>query len=189
MENEEELANMKKLNIKEFLENFEKGKEKAEEMAKKYDEEKRIREQKIMNSIRKSADRREREYEQLKLEEEERKKKELEKIRLRELEIIRERTKGNLDKLNNIRQHVKDKPANVNEYLFKALENKYKEKTEQEIKVEILKHREKMKENNVSLEQIFDFEKKQKELEQKRLAETEEEKRKLKEQWKITKDI
>ena len=189
MENEEEMANMKKLNIKEFLENFEKGKEKAEEMVKKFDEEKRIREQKIMNSVRKSADIRQREYEQMKLDEEERKKKELEKIRLKELEIIRERTKENLDKLNSIRQHVKDKPVNVNEYLFKALENKYKEKTEQEIKVEILKHREKMKENSVSLEEIFNFEKKQKELEQKRLSEFEEEKRKLKEQWKMNKDI
>ena len=32
---------MKKLNIKEFLENFEKNKEKSEELAKKYDEEKK----------------------------------------------------------------------------------------------------------------------------------------------------
>ena len=189
MENEEELANMKKLNIKEFLENFEKNKEKAEELAKKYDEEQKIREQKIMNSVRKSSDRRQKEYEQQILEEEERKKKELEKTRLKELERIRGRTKENLDKLNYIRQHVNDKPANVNEYLFKALENKYKEKTSNEIKVEILKHKEKIKENTVSLEEIFDFEKKQKELELKRLAEIEEEKKKLKDQWKQTKDI
>ena len=46
MENEEELANSKKLNVKEFLENFEKNKEKIEEITKKYDEEKRIREKK-----------------------------------------------------------------------------------------------------------------------------------------------
>ena len=189
MENEEEMANMKKLNIKDFLENFEKNKEKSEELAKKYDEEKRIREQKMMNSVMKSSDRKQREYEQMILEEEERKKKELEKTRLRELERIRGRTKENMDKLNYIRQHVNDKPANVNEYLFKALENKYKEKTNNEIKVEILKHKEKMKENSVSLEEIFNFEKRQKELELKRLAEIEEEKKKLKEQWKQTKDI
>ena len=189
MENEEEIANMKKLNIKDFLDNFEKNKEKSEELAKKYDEEKRIREQKMMNSVMKSSDRKQREYEQMMLEEEERKKRELEKTRLKELERIRGRTKENLDKLNYIRQHVNDKPANVNEYLFKALENKYKEKANNEIKVEILKHKEKMKENSVSLEEIFDFEKKQKELELKRLAEIEEEKKKLKEQWKQTKDI
>ena len=189
MENEEELANMKKLNIKEFLENFEKNKEKSEELAKKYDEEKKIREQKMMNSVLKNSDRRQKEYEQQLLEEEERKKKELEKTRLKELERIRGRTKENLEKLNYIRQHVNDKPANVNEYLFKALENKYKEKTKNEIQVEILKHKEKMKENTVSLEEIFDFEKKQKELELKRLAEIEEEKKKLREQWKQTKDI
>ena len=189
MENEEELANMKKLNIKDFLDNFEKNKEKSEELAKKYDEEKRIREQKMMNSVIKNSDRKQREYEQMMQDEEERKKKELEKTRLKELERIRGRTKENLDKLNYIRQHVNDKPANVNEYLFKALENKYKEKTNNEIKVEILKHKEKMKENSVSLEEIFDFEKKQKELELKRLAEIEEEKKKLKEQWKQTKDI
>ncbi len=105
------------------------------------------------------------------------------------MERIRGRTKENLEKLNYIRQHVNDKPANVNEYLFKALENKYKEKTKNEIQVEILKHKEKMKENTVSLEEIFDFEKKQKELELKRLAEIEEEKKKLREQWKQTKDI
>ena len=137
----------------------------------------------------KSSDRKQKEYEQMMQEEEERKKRELEKTRLRELERIRGRTKENQDKLNYIRQHVNDKPANVNEYLFKALENKYKEKTNNEIKVEILKHKEKMKENSVSLEEIFDFEKKQKELELKRLAEIEEEKKKLKEQWKQTKDI
>ena len=188
MENEEEIANMKKLNIKDFLENFEKNKEKSEELAKKYDEEKRLREQKMMNSVMKSSDRKQREYEQMMLEEEERKKRELEKTRLKELERIRGRTKENLDKLNYIRQHVNDKPANVNEYLFKALENKYKEKANNEIKVEILKHKEKMKENSVSLEEIFDFEKKQKELELKRLAEIEEEKKKLKEQWKQTKE-
>ena len=188
MENEEEFLNMKKLNIKEFLENFEKNKEKAEEIAKKYEEEKKVREQKILNSIIKSSDRKQREYEQMALEEEERKKRELEKTRLKELERIRGRTKENLDKLNNIKQHINDKPANVNEYLFKALENKYNEKTQQEIKDEIQKHKEKMKENNVSLEEILDFEKRQKEFELERLAEIEEEKKKLKEQWKITKN-
>ena len=189
MENEEEFENMKKLNVKEFLDNFEKSKEKAEEMAKKYEDEKKIREQKIMNSVRKSLDRRQSEYEQMKLEEEEKRKRELERIRLRELERIRERTKENAEKLNYIRQHVNDKPANINEYLFKAIENKYKEKTQQEIQLEIMKHKEKMKENSLSLEEIFDFEKKQKELELKRLAEIEEEKKKLKEQWKQAKDI
>ena len=189
MENEEEFENMKKLNVKEFLDNFEKSKEKAEEMAKKYEDEKKIREQKIMNSVRKSLDRKQSEYEQMKLEEEGRRKRELERTRLKELERIRGRTKENTDKLNYIRQHVNDKPANINEYLFKALENKYKEKAQQEIQLEIMKHKEKMKENSVSLEEIFDFEKKQKELELKRLAEIEEEKKKLKEQWKQAKDI
>ena len=189
MENEEEFENMKKLNVKEFLDNFEKSKEKAEEMAKKYEDEKKIREQKIMNSVRKSLDRKQSEYEQMKLEEKERRKRELERTRLKELERIRGRTKENTDKLNYIRQHVNDKPANINEYLFKALENKYKEKAQQEIQLEIMKHKEKMKENSVSLEEIFDFEKKQKELELKRLAEIEEEKKKLKEQWKQAKDI
>ena len=37
-----------------------------------------------------------------------------------------------------------------------------------------------MKENSVSLEEIFDFEKKQKELEIKRMIEIEEEKKKIK---------
>lgn len=87
------------------------------------------------------------------------KEKELEKIRLKELEIIRERNRENKDKLNYIRQHANDKPANMSQYLFKALENKYNEKHQKEIQTEIIKKREKMKENSVSLEEIFDFEK------------------------------
>ena len=189
VQNEEELTKNKKLNIKEFLENFEKDKEKSEELVKKLNEEKRIREQKMISSIKKSYDIKQKEYEQMKLDEEEKKKKELEKIRLKELEIIRERNRENKDKLNYIRQHANDKPANMSQYLFKALENKYNEKHQKEIQTEIIKKREKMKENSVSLEEIFDFEKKQKELEIKRMIEIEEEKKKLKEQWKLNKDI
>ena len=189
VENEEEFTKNKKLNIKEFLENFDRDKEKSEELIKKLQEDKRIREQKLMNSIKKSYDMKQKEYDQMKLDEEERKKKELEKIRLKELEIIRERQKENKDKYNYIKQHANDKPANMSQYLFKALEKKYIEKQKNEIQTEILKKREKMKENSVSLEEIFDFEKKQKELELKRMLEMEEEKKKLKEQWKQTKDI
>ena len=189
VQNEEELTKSKKLNIKEFLENFEKDKEKSEELVKKLNEEKKIREQKMISSIKKSYDIKQKEYEQMKLDEEEKKKKELEKIRLKELEIIRERNRENKDKLNYIRQHANDKPANMSQYLFKALENKYNEKHQKEIQTEIIKKREKMKENSVSLEEIFDFEKKQKEVEIKRMIEIEEEKKKLKEQWKLNKDI
>ena len=189
VQNEEDLNKNKKLNVKEFLENFDKDKEKSEELVKKLTEDKRIREQKMMNSIKKSYDLKQKEYEQKKLDEEEKKKKELEKIRLKELEIIRERNRENKDKLTFIKLHANDKPMNMSQYLFKALENKYNEKQEKEIKTEILKKREKIKENSVSLEEIFDFEKKQKELELKRMQEMEEEKKKLKEQWKQTKDI
>ena len=188
VESEEDLNKNKKLNVKEFLENFNKDKEKSEELVKKLTEDKKIREQKMMNSIKKSYDLKQKEYEQMKIDEEEKKKKELEKIRLRELEIIRERNRENNNKLSFIKLHANDKPMNMSQYLFKALENKYNEKQENEIKSEILKKREKMKENSVSLEEIFDFEKKQKELELKRLLEMEEEKKKLKEQWKQTKD-
>ena len=189
VQSEEDLNKNKKLNVKEFLENFDKDKEKSEELVKKLTEDKKIREQKMMNSIKKSYDLKQKEYEQMKLNEEEKKKKELEKIRLKELEIIRERNKENKDKLSFIKLHANDKPMNMSQYLFKALENKYNEKQENEIKTEILKKREKIKENSVSLEEIFDFEKKQKELEVKRMLEMEEEKKKLREQWKQTKDI
>ena len=189
VQSEEDLNKNKKLNVKEFLENFDKDKEKSEELVKKLTEDKKIREQKMMNSIKKSYDLKQKEYEQMKLDEEEKKKKELEKIRLKELEIIRERNKESKDKLSFIKLHANDKPMNMSQYLFKALENKYNEKQENEIKTEILKKREKIKENSVSLEEIFDFEKKQKELEVKRMLEMEEEKKKLREQWKQTKDI
>ena len=189
VESEEELNRNKKQNIKEFLENFDKDKEKTEEYIKKLNEGKKLRDQKMMNSIKKSYDIKQKEYEKMKLDEEEKKKKELEKIRLKELELMRERQKENKDKLNYIKQHANDKPASVNQYLFKALENKYNEQQKTEIQNEIMKKREKIKENSVSLEEIFDFEKKQKELELKRMIEMEEEKKKLKEQWKQTKEI
>ena len=189
VESEEELNRNKKQNIKEFLENFDKDKEKTEEYIKKLNEGKKLRDQKMMNSIKKSYDIKQKEYEKMKLDEEEKKKKELEKIRLKELELMRERQKENKDKLNYIKQHANDKPANVNQYLFKALENKYNEQQKTEIQNEIMKKREKIKENSVSLEEIFDFEKKQKELELKRMIEMEEEKKKLKEKWKQTKEI
>ena len=63
VENEEELTKNKKLNIKEFLENFDRDKEKSEELVKKLTEDKRIREQKMMSSIKKSYDIKQKEYE------------------------------------------------------------------------------------------------------------------------------
>ena len=189
MENEEELNQNKKINVKDFLENFEKDKLRAEEQARKYSEEKKIREQKILNSVMKGNEKREKEYNLLQNEEKEKKKKELEKIRMKELERIRERKRENKEKLDYIREHAKDKAENENKYLFKVLENQYKKKVEQEIKKEILKKREKIREGTVTREEIIEFDKKQKELELKRIVEMEEEKKKLKEQWKQIKDI
>ena len=137
----------------------------------------------------KGNERREKEYNILQNEEKEKKKKELEKIRMKELERIRERKRENQEKLEHIREHAKDKAENENKYLFKVLENQYKKKVEEEYKKEILKKREKMREGTVSREEIIEFDRKQKELELKRMVEMEEEKKKLKEQWKQTKDI
>ena len=189
MENEEELNQQKKINIKEFLENFEKDKLRAEEQARKYSEEKKIREQKMLNSVLKGNEKREKEIDNLQNEEKEKKKNELQKIRMKELERIRERKRENKQILDHIREHANDKAENQNKYLFKILENQYKKKVEQELKQEILKKREKMREGTVTREEIIEFDKKQKEIELKRLLENEEEKKKLKEQWKQIKDI
>ena len=51
MINEEEISKMKKVNIKQFLDNFEKDKEIIEQRAKKYEEEKKLRDQKISSSL------------------------------------------------------------------------------------------------------------------------------------------
>ena len=189
MENEEELNQQKKINIKEFLENFEKDKLRAEEQARKYSEEKKIREQKMLNSVLKGNEKREKEIDNLQNEEKEKKKNELQKIRMKELERIRERKRENKQILDHIREHANDKAENQNKYLFKILENQYKKKVEQELKQEILKKREKIREGTVTREEIIEFDKKQKEIELKRLLENEEEKKKLKEQWKQIKDI
>ena len=187
MENEKEFKVNKKINVKEFLDNFEKDRLKAEAQARKYSEEKKKREQRILNSMLKK-EKKEKENDDLILKENEKKKKELEKIRLQELERLRERKREKKEKIDHIREHVNDKAENENKYLFKVLERKYNEKVEQELKKEIMKKREKMKEGRISLNEIVEFDKKQKELELKRLVEIEEEKKKLKEQWKQTKE-
>ena len=187
MINEEEISKMKKVNIKQFLDNFEKDKEIIEQRAKKYEEEKKLRDQKISSSLIKANEKKEKEIDNIKKEEEEKRKKLLEQIRLKELERIQKRTKENLEKIQFIKEHVNDKPANENVYLFKVLETQFKEKEENEIKNEIMKHKERIKENFITIEEINEFQKKQKENELKRLAEVEEERKKLHEQWKKTK--
>ena len=188
MIDEEQISQMKKLNIKQFLDNFDKDKEIIEQRAKKYEEEKKLRDQKIISSLLKANEKKEKEMDNMKKEEEEKRKKILEQIRLKELEIIQKRSKENSEKIQFIREHVNDKPANENEYLFKVLENQYKEREENEIKKEIMKHKERIKENLMTKEEINQFQKKQKENEIKRLAEVEEERKKLHEQWKKTKE-
>ena len=187
MENEKEFKANKKINVREFLENFEKDKIRLEEQARKYSAEKKKREQRLLNSILKD-EKRVKENEDLINKENEKKKKELEKIRMQELERLREKKREKKEKIDHIREHANDKAENENKYLFKVLERKYNEKVEQELKKEIMKKREKMKEGRITLVEIVEFDKKQKELELKRLVEIEEEKKKLKEQWKQIKE-
>ena len=187
MENEKEIKTNKRINIKEFLENFEKDKLKFEEKARKYSAEKKQREQRMINSLLKE-EKKEKEDDEIKNKELETKKKELEKIRMIELEKLRERKREKKEKIDRIREHVNDKAENENKYLFKILEKKYNEKVEQELKKVIMKKREKMKEGRITLVDIVEFDKKQKEIELKRIVEIEEEKKKLKEQWKQTKE-
>ena len=181
MENEKEIKSNKRINIKEFLENFEKDKTKFEEQAKKYSEEKRQREQRILNSMLKD-EKKEKEEDEMKNKELENKKKELEKIRMLELEKLREKKREKKEQIEHIREHANDKAENENKYLFKILEKKYNEKVERELKEVVMKKREKMKEGRISWVDIVEFDKKQKELELKRIVEMEEEKKKLKEQ-------
>ena len=187
MENEKEIKSHKRVNIRDFLDNFEKDKLKFEEKARKYSEEKKQREQRMINSLLKD-EKKEKEDDEIKNKELEIKKKELEKIRMIELEKLRERKREKKEKIDHIREHANDKAENENKYLFRILEKKYNEKVEQELKKVIMKKREKMKEGRISLVEIVEFDKKQKELELKRIVEMEEEKKKLKEQWKQTKE-
>ena len=187
MENEKEFKVNKKINVKEFLENFEKDKIRLEKQARKYSAEKKQREQRLLNNILKD-EKKIKENEDLINKENDKKKKELEKIRLQELERLREKKREKKEKIDHIREHANDKAENENKYLFRVLERKYNEKVEQELKKEIMKKREKMKEGRITLVEIVEFDKKQKELELKRLVEIEEEKKKLKEKWKQTKE-
>ena len=75
MDTENEREHSKKNNIKQFLDNFEKDKAIAEQRAKKYEEDMKIRQQKMMNSILKGREKKEKEYEAREREEEEKRKK------------------------------------------------------------------------------------------------------------------
>ena len=57
MFDEEQISQLKKLNIKQFLDNFDKDKEIIEQRAKKYEEEKKLRDQKIISSLLKAKKR------------------------------------------------------------------------------------------------------------------------------------
>lgn len=177
-------TNSKKQSIQSYLSSFEQAKTIAAQRAAKYESEMKVREQKILNSILKAREKKEKELDLMEHDLSEKKRKQLEYNRLKELEKIRERNQKNNEKLTYLKNHLNDRPANENEYLFKVLENEYKTREENEIKLNILKHKEKLKEGNVTLTEIAEFTKKQKANEIQRLLEIEEERKKLKSQWK-----
>ena len=177
-------TNLKKQSIQSYLSSFEQAKTIAAQRAAKYESEMKAREQKIINSILKAREKKEKELDLMEHDLSEKKRKQLEYNRLKELEKIRERNQKNNEKLTYLKNHLNDRPANENEYLFKVLENEYKTREENEIKLNILKHKEKLKEGNVTLTEIAEFTKKQKANEIQRLLEIEEERKKLKSQWK-----
>ena len=177
-------TNSKKQSIQSYLSSFEQAKTIAAQRAAKYESEMKVREQKILNSILKAREKKEKELDLMEHDLSEKKRKQLEYNRIKELEKIRERNQKNNEKLTYLKNHLNDRPANENEYLFKVLENEYKTREENEIKLNILKHKEKLKEGNVTLTEIAEFTKKQKANEIQRLLEIEEERKKLKSQWK-----
>ena len=186
--NENEMAIKKTNNIKQFIENFEKDKIENEKKIRMLKEEKKIREKKFYEDNKKSIMNKEKTLDNIEKESLIKKKELLEKNRLKELEIIQKRNKENLEKINFIKNYMNEKPANENEYLFKVLEKNFKLKEEKEIKKEISKKKEKMNQNFYTKTQLEEFDKKLKENELKRILEVEEEKKRLKMQWKIIKN-
>ena len=186
--NENEIAIKKTNNIKQFIENFEKDKIENEKKIRMLKEEKKIREKKFYEDNKKSIMNKEKTLDNIEKESLIKKKELLEKNRLKELEIIQKRNKENLEKINFIKNYMNEKPANENEYLFKVLEKNFKLKEEKEIKKEISKKKEKMNQNFYTKTQLEEFDKKLKENELKRILEVEEEKKRLKMQWKIIKN-
>ena len=186
--NENEITIKKTNNIKQFIENFEKDKIENEKKIRMLKEEKKIREKKFYEDNKKSIMNKEKTLDNIEKESIIKKKELLEKNRLKELEIIQKRNKENLEKINFIKNYMNEKPANENEYLFKVLEKNFKLKEEKEIKKEISKKKEKMNQNFYTKTQLEEFDKKLKENELKRILEVEEEKKRLKMQWKIIKN-
>ena len=92
IENEKEIKTNKRINIKEFLDNFEKDKFKFEEQARKFSEEKRQREQRMLNSMLKE-EKKEKENIDLKNKEDEKKKERIRKNKITRIRTFKRKKK------------------------------------------------------------------------------------------------
>ena len=169
-----------KINVRNFLDNYEFNQEIFNQKIIKLQEESKLRREKMERDIEEKITKKKKELKNKELEEEYKKQKLLEKLRNDEKNNIQQRFNLNNQKSLKLKIHLHDKIQNSN-YSYQEKEKKYIENEEKLIKLENIKRKNIMK--HINLKEFSNF---RKEFEQNKIKVEEEQNNKfkqLKELW------
>ena len=169
-----------KINVRNFLDNYEFNQEIFNKKIIKLQEESKLRREKMERDIEEKITKKKKEIKNKELEEEYKKQKLLEKLRNDEKNNIQQRFNINNQKSLKLKIHLHDKIQNIN-YSYQEKEKKYIENEEKLIKLENIKRKNVMK--HINLKEFSNF---RKEFEQNKIKVEEEQNNKfkhLKELW------
>ena len=176
--------------IKNFLENFEKDKEIAEQRAKKYQEESKKRKEKMKNDLSVLIEKRKNEIDQKEEEEKKQSEEYLKKLKERDKETRLKIEKRKEEKLKGLKveDYIKEKLQTPEKnYLFFQKQEKYKQQEEDFIRKKTNERKAIMK--PIAFEEINEFQENFKENKLKNEKEQLLKKEQLKEEWKERKEI
>ena len=169
-----------KINVRNFLDNYEFNQEIFNKKIIKLQEESKLRREKMERDVEEKITKKKKELKNKELEEEYKKQKLLEKLRNDEKNNIQQRFNINNQKSLKLKIHLHDKIQNIN-YSYQEKEKKYIENEEKLIKLENIKRKNIMK--HINLKEFSNF---RKEFEQNKIKVEEEQNNKfkhLKELW------
>lgn len=183
---EDKDENRGKVNIQSFLENFEKDKELIEMRAKKYEQEAKIRRQRMKKDIDQLSEQMKTQLEKKEKEEMERKLLHLQDMKKKEKEQRKKRTSDNNQKLLKIKVFINEKPKEV-EYVYQEKMKDYLNQQEKRIQTESNKRKAMMR--SITKEECDEFAMKFNENKIHRQEELEEKSNQLNELWKERKEL
>ena len=176
----------KKIRLKNYLENFEKDKEKIELRAKQYYKESEERKKRIELSLNKKYEKMKKDMEEKKIKENNMYVENLKKMKEKEKLIVEKRTKENDEKYNKYKPFLTKKMNNKKEdYLFIKKDENFKNDEQKLIEKENLRRKERMK---IDFNDINEFSNKLNLYKEKNENEQNEKIKKLHLQWKERKN-